>query len=245
LLGASEIGYKSVTLLLHPLVSSGALSKEQNLPIRKQTYDSPRQLARRASILEATRDLLSKHGYDGTTVRDVAELAGVAKGTLYNIYGGKDELIFAAVNDVRADVFDRTMDLGPSPGIDIILKANDAVCEEVVRTPLYTEAISRALFGPSPAKMLIPSLVEFPINHTRDELEMAILLGQIESGIDTAQLARHLVMQRWGIIIAWTLGQISIDEVTPDVKHATVRILESVALPDTRAMLDKYLHDSR
>ena len=164
------------------------------MPVRKQTYDSPRQLARRASILEATRDLLSKHGYDGTTVRDVAELAGVAKGTLYNIYGGKDELIFAAVNDVRADVFDRTMDLGPSPGIDIILKSNEAVCEEVVRTPLYTEAISRALFGPSPAKMLIPSLVEFPINRTRDELDMAILLGQIEK----FRRQGYIVLLAWG-----------------------------------------------
>ena len=131
------------------------------------------------------------------------------------------------------------------PGIDIILKSNEAVCEEVVRTPLYTEAISRALFGPSPAKMLIPSLVEFPINRTRDELDMAILLGQIENGIDTAQLARQLVMQRWGIIIAWTLGQISIDEVTPDVRQATLRTLESVALPDTRAMLEEYFHDSK
>jgi len=216
-----------------------------NLPTRKPTYDSPRQLARRAAILEATRELLSKHGYDGTTVRDVAAQAGVAKGTLYNIYGGKDELIFAAVNDVRADVFDRTLELSPSPGIDTILKANEAVCEEVVRIPLYTEAISRALFGPMPAKMLIPSLIEFPIRHTRTELEAAIRLGQIESDIDTGQLARQIVMQRWGIIIGWTLDQISTEEVTPDVRQATVRTLESVARPDTRAMLEKYLGDSK
>ena len=114
---------------------------------QKQTYDSPRQAARRASILEATRDLISKRGYEGTTVRDVAELAGVAKGTLYNIYGGKDELIFSAVMDVRDDLRERTIDLAPRPGLDSILKSDRAVLDEILRTPTYVEAIARALLN--------------------------------------------------------------------------------------------------
>jgi AcrR family transcriptional regulator len=211
------------------------------LPTKKQTYDSPRQLARRQSILEATRELLGKHGYEGTTVRDVAELAGVAKGTLYNIYGGKDELIYSAVVDVRDDVRERMIDLAPRPGLDSILKADRAVLEEIIRMPAYAEAVSRALFGPSSAKMLIPSLVGTPIELTRTELENAKRLGEIKDDIDSKMVARQLVMQRWGIIMALSLDQLSPDQLTRDLTHAMVRILQSVALPDARDMLEKYL----
>ena len=223
---------------------SPIISKEEiNLPTRKQTYDSPRQLARRQSILEATRELLGKHGYEGTTVRDVAQLAGVAKGTLYNIYGGKDELIYSAVVDVRDDLRERMLDLAPRPGLDSILKADRAVLEEIIRTPTYAEAISRALFGAPSAKMLIPSLVGIPIELTRRQLEAAKRLGEIKSDVDSKMMARQLVMQRWGIIMALSLDQISTDQLTRDLTHAMVRILQSVALPDTLAMLEEYLRD--
>lgn len=211
---------------------------------RKQTYDSPRQLARRAAILEATRDLLSKHGYEGTTIRDVAEQAGVAKGTLYNIYGGKDELIFSAVMDVRDDIGHRTLDLDPRPGLDAILKSNRAVIEEIVRTPTYTEAISRALFGAPAAKMLVRSLIATPIEVTRKDLDTAKDLGQLQSDFDSQVIARQLEMQRWGLILAVSVGQISIDQLKSEVAQAMARILDSVALPDGRAMLERYLRDS-
>jgi AcrR family transcriptional regulator len=214
------------------------------MPARKQTYDSPRQLARRASILEATRELLSKHGYEGTTIRDVAEQAGVAKGTLYNIYGGKDELIFSAVIDVRDDIGQRTLELDPTPGLDTILKVNQAIIEEIVRTPTYTEAISRALFGAPAAKMLIRSLIATPIEVTRKDLDVAKDLGQLDQDVDSRVLARQLEMQRWGLILAVSVGQISIDELKREVAHGMVRILRSVVLPSGQPILDAYLRDS-
>lgn len=210
----------------------------------KQIYDSPRQGARRTAILQATRDLISKRGYEGTTVRGVAELAGVAKGTLYNIYGGKDELIFSAVIEVRDDIRGRTLDLAPRPGLDSILKSDRAIIEEIVRTPTYVEAIARALFGAPPARMLVPSLIGVPIDLTRKELESAKLLGEIESDVDCGMMARQLVMQRWGLIMAFSVDHLSIDHLEREVTHAIVRILQSVALPDAREMLDEVLRDS-
>lgn len=212
---------------------------------RKQTYDSPRQLARREAILAATRDLISKSGYEGTTVRGVAEQAGVAKGTLYNIYGGKDELIFSAVLDVRDDIEDRIVELEPEPGLDSILKTNQAVMEEIVRTPTYAQAISRALFGAHSAKMLVPSLIANPIKMTRKALEKAQSRDEIEADVDCEMLARQLEMQRWGLIMASSLNQLSGDDLEREVAHATVRILQSVARPAGREILDQVLQQTK
>jgi AcrR family transcriptional regulator len=38
----------------------------------------------RDRLLEATRRCLTRRGYEGTTVRDIATEAGVSIGTLYN-----------------------------------------------------------------------------------------------------------------------------------------------------------------
>ena len=66
----------------------------------KRKYESPRQIARQAQILSAARDMLADEGYAKTTIRGLAERANVAPGTLYNLYGGKDALIIAAVDEL-------------------------------------------------------------------------------------------------------------------------------------------------
>ena len=173
----------------------------------------------------------------------MAEQAGVAKGTLYNIYGGKDELIFSAVIEIRDDIEDRILELEPQPGLDAILKTDQAVMEEIAGEPTYAEAISRALFGAHSAKMLIPSLIVRPINATRKELERARELGEIQPDVDCQTLARQLNMQRWGLILAASLDELGVVDVAHDVRHALGRILQAVALPKGRDVIAKALRD--
>jgi AcrR family transcriptional regulator len=47
----------------------------------------------RAAILEAALDLFEEHGYAGTTLRGVAERAGVSVGNAYHYFSSKDDLI--------------------------------------------------------------------------------------------------------------------------------------------------------
>ena len=114
----------------------------------RKTYESPRQRARRAAILDTTREILAKNGYDGTTIRDIASQAGVAKGTLYNIYGGKDGLIVSDIVDVREDIDKRAMEeFRASRGIGCILATDHAMIDQIVENPTYAEAVARAMFG--------------------------------------------------------------------------------------------------
>src|SRR5688500_16786813 len=48
---------------------------------------------RRTRILEAARTLVTKHGYDGLTMRDLAAAARVSVPTLYNLFGSKDAIL--------------------------------------------------------------------------------------------------------------------------------------------------------
>src|SRR5690349_10056538 len=53
---------------------------------------------RRAAILRAAAGVFARRGYRDTNLQDVAAALGLAKGTLYLYYRGKEELFLAAVD---------------------------------------------------------------------------------------------------------------------------------------------------
>ena len=54
--------------------------------------------ARREEILDAARRVFAERGFKGTTIADIAEIAGIALGTVYLYFPSKDDL-FAALNE--------------------------------------------------------------------------------------------------------------------------------------------------
>jgi AcrR family transcriptional regulator len=63
----------------------------------RRTYNSGRRreaaLRNRAAVLAACRELLFQEGYHATTVRAVAERAGVSPETVYKTFGGKPGMV--------------------------------------------------------------------------------------------------------------------------------------------------------
>jgi AcrR family transcriptional regulator len=52
---------------------------------------------REREILDAARKIIARFGIQGTTIERVAEMANVAKGTIYLYFPSKDELVHATV----------------------------------------------------------------------------------------------------------------------------------------------------
>jgi TetR/AcrR family transcriptional repressor of mexJK operon len=64
--------------------------------------DDPRVVRSRAAVVEAARTLFLRQGYAGTTMEEIAALAGLTKRTLYNNYADKNALFTQIVADVIA-----------------------------------------------------------------------------------------------------------------------------------------------
>jgi AcrR family transcriptional regulator len=58
----------------------------------------------RRRILEAARRLFADRGYQVSTTRDLAEAAGIANGTLFNYFAGKEAVLASLVADAMAGV---------------------------------------------------------------------------------------------------------------------------------------------
>ena len=61
------------------------------------------QAATRRRLLDAARDLATERGYDGVTVRSVAERAGVSAPTAYQYFTSKDHLLVDVLVDLVGD----------------------------------------------------------------------------------------------------------------------------------------------
>ncbi len=58
----------------------------------------PKDLEKRAAILEAAKQLFVKQGFEGTSMDAIANKAGVSKLTVYSHYRDKETLFAAAVS---------------------------------------------------------------------------------------------------------------------------------------------------
>jgi TetR/AcrR family transcriptional repressor of mexJK operon len=57
----------------------------------------PKDLEKRAAILEAAKRLFPQHGFEGTSMDAVAAEAGVSKLTVYSHFGGKESLFVETI----------------------------------------------------------------------------------------------------------------------------------------------------
>ncbi|MFC8231094.1 TetR/AcrR family transcriptional regulator [Streptomyces sp. NPDC057287] len=105
--------------------------REHEMPSEtpRRPYNSGRrqQAARRnrAAILAAGRELLFRDGYQATTVRAVAERAGVSPETLYKAFGGKPGLV-KALWDVTLAGDDEPLVIAERPQLQAVLATRDA-----------------------------------------------------------------------------------------------------------------------
>ncbi|MFD3307006.1 TetR/AcrR family transcriptional regulator [Streptomyces sp. NPDC058694] len=91
-------------------------------PRRSYNSEGRREAARRnrAAVLAACRELLFREGYHATTVRAVAERAGVSAETVYKSFGGKPGMV-KALWDITLAGDDEPVPMGDRPQMREIL----------------------------------------------------------------------------------------------------------------------------
>lgn len=110
-------------------------------------YDGTRRAAAaratRLAVLEAARALLLRHGYAGTTVRAVAEAAGVSQETVYKRFRGKAGLL-KAVHDVAMAGDDDPVAVADRPGVAAVRAAPDPEAAARAYAALAAEVAGRS-----------------------------------------------------------------------------------------------------
>ena len=185
-------------------------------------FGSAAQRERRKRILDATLTLASKGGYDAVQMREVADRADVALGTLYRYFPSKIHLLVSAL----ASEFERTKErLGrrPVPGnapADRIIYVLDKVTRSMQREPLLTEAMTRAFMFADPSAAAEVNTVAALMEH--------ILTDAMHDGDPTADeraIARVIGDVWLSNLVAWVTRRASATDVTRQLELAARLLL--------------------
>ncbi len=154
---------------------------------------------RKDRILDVAIRLAEEGGFDNVRQRDVAEKAGVALGTLYKSFRGKEDLLSAAL-ERETDVLERRMERRPPRGttaLERVVALFDTLTRAFCKKPNYARAVIRAMASGEPEvaanvvayqsqlyRMIVTALrgPDHPSPDSEplaDELEVALLLQQV------------------------------------------------------------------
>jgi TetR/AcrR family transcriptional regulator, cholesterol catabolism regulator len=184
----------------------------------------PSQRERRQRILEAARVLASKGGYDGVQMRDVADRAEVALGTLYRYFPSKVHLLVALMQDETARLAER-LDRRPVEGAtaaDRVTAALTRGIKGLQREPALAEAMTRALmFADASAAADVHSVTEL----TTRAITTAMQGPDRAPSEDDDAIAR-VIEQVWlSSMLAWLSGRSSTAQLTEDIQIAARLLL--------------------
>ena len=128
-------------------------------PARTAGPGRPKDLAKRAAILEAAKQLFLEQGYQGVSMDQIATTAGVSKLTVYSHFGDKETLFAAAIAATCEEVLPEEL-FAPAPAgtlreqlrsigqafFDLITSDEAISMHRLMNTPGTAENAMRELF---------------------------------------------------------------------------------------------------
>jgi AcrR family transcriptional regulator len=178
-----------------------------------------RAAATRDRLLVAARERFTAHGFDGTSLRDVATAANVAVGTVFVHFADKADLLHAVLHDA----LERTLDVATAPPPGPLLARLQFVADTVFDHYEAEPALSRALLQQS---MLAtgPWAQKFAAQHARVHGVIVTLVEQargteIRHDVDAGVFALAFLSFFQFALLSW------VQQVHPEPRRWIARLL--------------------
>lgn len=160
-----------------------------------------RGVNRHDALLDAAVRLLAERGYDGTSMRDIAEATGMLAGSIYYHYKSKDELLQAAYDRVATQYKEAIAD----PGVKDLDPWDrlEAACVAHLNAVLTMPSVGRlfTLFGESADPVAYGQVVQFREEH---EKSFRKLIDELPEGdIRDPKFFRLALLGALNYVIVW------------------------------------------
>jgi AcrR family transcriptional regulator len=167
---------------------------------------------RRDFILQAATDVFSKQGFRNATIKQVAKAAGVADGTIYNVFNNKDAMLNALLEKLRPEKTEPTHKTMKA----LLQQRASALDTETLK--ILRIVLSEALVDPELRRKFVKRILDPAI----DPLELA--LKDQPQGADTS---RVMVAMFMGIAVLKLLGEAHVAARTDSVMQRMAEMLTS------------------
>ena len=161
--------------------------------------------AKKEQILWAGLDLMKVHGYNGTSVKDIVDAAGVPKGSFYNYFDSKEAFATDALEAVAAEDERMTREMMASVGGSPLTRlrgyfslAAEHFCDSDFRQGCFFGNMAQEMSDSNEViRDAVGRIMQRKTESIGQLLDAARAAGEIRAEADTGQLA-EFVFNAWG-----------------------------------------------
>lgn len=206
---------------------------------------SEQKAERRERILAAVRLVIGEQGYENLTMRDLARSARVTVPTIYNLIGGKEAVLFAAIEEQTAQFLasiDRAQRRSPASHA---LSVVDSCTTELLRLPDYYRTLLSILLG-RPAARSMRDLVDAALTGAfARALEEMRAAGELAPWANPQMLARSLGSQLEYTSMRWASGELDAEALDSAAVYGVGLMLLAISEGSSRRELQRRVAEAQ
>lgn len=188
---------------------------------------------RRQKIIRAVRDLIRETGDANPSMRQIASRAGVSIATAYNLFGSKQAVVLAVLED-RQNFQQQFARLKAENPIELVFATHELAVSYYSQDPEFYRPLWRALLdssGKSDASIVPPERQA----QTRAAWRKVLLQAQGEGYLDKDEsiewLEHSLTHSATGAMLSWATEALSTEALLPSAGLSYAYILSTAATP--------------
>ena len=192
----------------------------------------------RKKLLAAAKRIISERGLAGTSVDEITEACGVAKGTFYTYFKRKEDVVCALCKEMFAEIRDEAMS-GTGPFMERLVfymmrfaayieESSLKLCQEWLRDTVEPD------FSGNRDGM---NKLDFDLQSLKSLFEDGISRGEIKRNAPVEQLAQTLTEMLYGAMLCWATsnGKYDFREETRKFCDHFLALMLAPALANTRS----------
>ncbi|HUQ87038.1 MAG TPA: helix-turn-helix domain-containing protein [Vicinamibacterales bacterium] len=192
--------------------------------------ESPRGAAARRRLYETAMVLISTRGYDATTLRDIAEKAGVSVGLLYRYFPSKQAVVIALYDQLSSEYASRAAAMPAGKWRDRFMFALQASLGVLSPHRVALKALTPVLVG-DPDEGIFSAPTAFSRLRVQQVFEIAISESSDAPKQPLAgALGRLLYLVHLAVLLWWLLDKSPHQRSTTKLVTLTQQLLPSAAL---------------
>lgn len=184
----------------------------------------------RKKLIHAANQLIVQCGYENVSVDDIVKASGIAKGTFYNYFKHKEDLIFELSRERFADVTGHVDKLAEDDPLTSIRRYLIDFMTVIVNTKI--ELVRQWIRYVSASSSNHQPKWQFDVQSLERLLQKLIAAHKLSTKTPTPKLARLLLTEMYGVLLTWSI--------TPDTMDPIVTVNEFCDL-QLEALLHRYL----
>lgn len=174
---------------------------------RRSSYSSPAIVARRKRILEIARELIAEKGYAQFNLGEVGVRAGVAKQTVYNIFGTRERIIATAISDYFEERENLIRYASQPATLDRMIERLVVATRSSASMPNYLGAVMAIYFSIETDPDIWAAMHEIAIYPHKAWIEALAQRQQLRPWVDPAVLIDDLGAHTSLALLDWCRGR--------------------------------------